>query len=486
MKKYIKKNRVKLYTLLVSVLVTFTYSCDDSGDVTDGIREIQFKPSASTALITRGETIKYQDSSLNVTSRVWTFEGGDITTSDQEIVEVTYEEPSLIVDDTPVGFVTTLEVTHDDGKVDYREFKVDVYERVMPNFSADKNAALNGSTIAFTDLSEFTESKWEDSKEEDAYLWTFEGGVPETSTDKNPTVVYPNVGDYSVSLIVYRSAPESVARITKTDFIKIVDVQVIASTSNRLAGFGSKILLDYEADLVATDASKFTLTVDGSESVISSVEIDAASPKTYILNLETPVTDGQSISLSYEGGDFASTGELLGPIVDLGIENTVVNLLSVRNADFEDDGPGGFPSTGWANWDGSSNNFDDYAVIDTDQQNGNHSLEITLDGTTNEFILETGGGHVAVERGMYRMTVWAKSDADGVPLNFRSVTPGWSDFPGSEVNLTTDWAEYSFEFSTEADADDKLFRNYWHVLRPVDQAAGVKVYIDNISLYRID
>ena len=34
----------------------------------------------------------------------------------------------------------------------------------------------------------------------DSYLWTFEGGVPATSTDENPQVVYENPGIYDVKL----------------------------------------------------------------------------------------------------------------------------------------------------------------------------------------------------------------------------------------------------------------------------------------------
>jgi len=483
MNTYNKNSIYKLSTLMM-LLAIFAVSCDDTTNVRDGIREINFKPTANTTLITEGETIKYQDSSLNVSKRIWTFEGGDIETSDAEIIEITYDEPSEINEDgTPIGYVTTLEVTNEDGTVTKNSFKVDVYNHINPNFSADKNAALQGSKISFTNLSEYTESKWEDAQEDDQYFWSFPGGIPETSTEENPKVIYPTTGDFLVSLSIFRSAPEDKAVVVKQDFIKIVDVQVISSTSNRLAELGSKIFLSYDADLQPSEASKFTVTVDGSAVNISSLNVKSDDSKTYEIVLETPVVDGQTVTLDYEGGDFAASGELLGPIVDLSIENNVVNLLKDKNPGFEADGPGGFPGFGWGNWDGTANNPEVYAVIDTDKHSGNNSLQITMDGTGTGWILNTSG-HEAVEEGQYRLSIWAKASIDGIPLDFRSVTPNWSNVHTANVALTTEWVEYTLEFSTVG--DENLNRNYWQVLRPNEAANGVQVFIDDVSLYRID
>ena len=474
------------FWVLFLSICTFFISCDEASDATDGIKDVAFKATANTTLATEGEVIVYKDSSLNVASRTWTFEGGNITTSTDETVEVVYDQPSAIVDDTPVGYLTTLQVVYEDGSVKENSFKVDIYNHVKANFSADKNAALNGSEISFTNLSEYTESKWEEAREEDSFLWTFPGGIPETSTEENPKVVYPNVGEFPVSLKVFRSAPEDQAIIIKEDFIKIVDVQVIASTANRMVELGSKILLEYDADLNPTDISKFSLVVDGVEAVISSIEVDSENPKAYVVNVETPIVDDQEVTLSYEGGDFAVGGELLGPIVDLGIENTVVNLLKGSNVGFENDAaPSGFPSSGWGNWDEENgrNNPEVYAVVDTEKHSGNNSIEITMDGVSQKWNLNTNG-HVEVEEGTYRISVWAKSSASGVKLNFRSVAQGWAHFDGGEVDITTDWQMHSFEFSTVGNTT--LSRNYWHQLNASLAASGTKVYLDDISLYRID
>ncbi|WP_298502925.1 carbohydrate binding domain-containing protein [uncultured Maribacter sp.] len=482
MKNYIN-NKFSKYLFAISIPLGIALSCTPESNIRDGIKEITFKPTASTTLITEGETIKYQDSSLNVSKRIWTFEGGSTETSDEKIIEITYDDASEINDGIPVGYLTTLEVTHEDGSITKNSFKVDVYNHVKPEFSADKNAALMGSEISFTNLSEYAESKWEDAQEKDVYFWSFPGGIPETSNEENPKVTYPNTGDYPVALAIFRSAPEDKAVIVKENFIKIVDVQVIGATSNRMAELGSKIALTYETALQATDASKFSVLVDGTAVNISAVNIKSGDDTTYEIVLETPIVDNQVVSLSYEGGDFASTGELLGPIVDLGIENNVINLLKDKNPGFESDGPGGFPGAGWGNWDGTANNPEVYAVIDSDKHSGNNSLQITMDGTGTGWILNTTG-HEVVEEGIYRLTVWAKASVDGIPLDFRSVTPNWSNVHTANETLTTEWAEYTLEFSTVG--DENLNRNYWHVLRPNEASNGVQVFLDDISLYRID
>lgn len=52
------------------------------------------------------------------------------------------------------------------------------------------------------------------------FQWTFEGGIPATSTDMNPKVLYPNVGTFDVSLTV-TDASGAVSTHQLTDFINI-------------------------------------------------------------------------------------------------------------------------------------------------------------------------------------------------------------------------------------------------------------------------
>lgn len=56
-----------------------------------------------------------------------------------------------------------------------------------------------------------------------SYLWNFEGGIPETSTEKNPqNILYNNEGSFDVTLIVYDE--------TSSDTIKKEDIVTVSST----------------------------------------------------------------------------------------------------------------------------------------------------------------------------------------------------------------------------------------------------------------
>jgi len=209
------------YLAFLSVLLAFT-ACEDSMDVTDGLREIAFKATANKLVITEGDEITYIDSSLNVASRAWSFEGGTTTTSDQESVTVVYPEPSLGAGgEVNNGYLTELEVTYPDGTVESNGFKVRVFPTVNPEFEADKLVAMFGSTVNFFDRTKSGRSAFEDERKEDTILWEFEGGIPATSTERNPSVRYPEVGNYSVKLTIFRSVPESIGSTTQEEFIEI-------------------------------------------------------------------------------------------------------------------------------------------------------------------------------------------------------------------------------------------------------------------------
>lgn len=71
---------------------------------------------------------------------------------------------------------------------------------VVANFSADVTNIGLGESINFTDMSINSPTSWE---------WTFEGGTPATSTEKNPTVTYTSLGSFNVTLKVSNSDSEN-------------------------------------------------------------------------------------------------------------------------------------------------------------------------------------------------------------------------------------------------------------------------------------
>jgi PKD repeat protein len=59
------------------------------------------------------------------------------------------------------------------------------------DFAASTTKVMEGDTLQFNDLSLNSPVSW---------LWTFDGGTPATSTDKNPKVYYTSHGTYTVTL----------------------------------------------------------------------------------------------------------------------------------------------------------------------------------------------------------------------------------------------------------------------------------------------
>ena len=63
----------------------------------------------------------------------------------------------------------------------------------VADFSADNTAISENGNVNFSDLSVNAPTSW---------AWTFDGGIPATSTAKNPAVAYKTAGKYNVTLVV--------------------------------------------------------------------------------------------------------------------------------------------------------------------------------------------------------------------------------------------------------------------------------------------
>lgn len=79
------------------------------------------------------------------------------------------------------------------------------------DFISDQTIVCAGSPIEFTDASYHAPSGWS---------WTFQGGIPATSTSQNPTVTYSTPGTYSVSLSATNS--NGTVSETKTQYVTVL------------------------------------------------------------------------------------------------------------------------------------------------------------------------------------------------------------------------------------------------------------------------
>jgi PKD repeat protein len=212
----------------LSICILFAMGCDRESDVSEGIRPVEFKATATDQTISVGESVTFIDSSLNVSSRLWTITKdtlGTTETSDQKSFTVTYDAPSPPNEDLGNYFAyeANLQVTFEDGTTQDNSFGVTVYPRIGLDFETNLDTAIVGSTIQFTSLSTALESQFEDSQELDTFEWEFPGGSPSSSTEENPSVIYNTPGTYPVIITARREAPEDDATLTRTGAITIVN-----------------------------------------------------------------------------------------------------------------------------------------------------------------------------------------------------------------------------------------------------------------------
>ena len=108
----------------------------------------------------------------------------------------------------------------------------------VADFKADVTEILVNETVQFTDLSENATS-WE---------WYFEGGIPETTNEQNPTVLYKNPGKFDVKLTASNSSCSH--ELLMEDYIAVKHADPIAD-------FEADTTLIFENDTVHfTDLSE--------------------------------------------------------------------------------------------------------------------------------------------------------------------------------------------------------------------------------------
>jgi len=124
------------------------------------------------------------------------------------------------------------------------------------DFVSDENESCPGGAFTFTDLSLGQPSAW---------FWEFPGGAPPSSTDSNPTVIYPNPGFYNITLSATNTGGSSA--LTKASFIEVREaplIQVTVEDASSVASADGSITLHISAGIPPYDI----LWNDGSASSI--------------------------------------------------------------------------------------------------------------------------------------------------------------------------------------------------------------------------
>ena len=151
---------------------------------------------------------------------------------------------------------------------DYNSLELNV-ELVSANliagFTADQTIVSIGSTV------QFTQTCYGDPE---TYSWTFEGGEPSTSSEANPAVVYNEVGEFSVSLLI--SGDGESQQITREKYITVNEEFFMSN--QEITTCSGLFFDDGGASGNYSDGKDFTTTVFGNETADNYVlEVDFQS-----------------------------------------------------------------------------------------------------------------------------------------------------------------------------------------------------------------
>ena len=210
------------FNLTVQVQDNGMGSLTDQAIVTINLINLAESPianfTANTTTVTAGDSIFFQDESLNLpTNWLWQFEGGAQITHFTENPVVTYNIPGI--------YDVKLVAFNSNGndvliKTDYIEVLTNNNPPIA-NFTANTTTVTAGDSIFFQDESLNLPTNW---------LWQFEGGAQITHFTENPVVTYNIPGIYDVKLVAFNSNGNDV--LIKTDYIEVLPGKGVFISNN--------------------------------------------------------------------------------------------------------------------------------------------------------------------------------------------------------------------------------------------------------------
>ncbi|MDN5213791.1 PKD domain-containing protein [Fulvivirgaceae bacterium BMA12] len=201
-------NLIRLLAYLANITIlflfmTFILSCGDDDEETES-GAADFSPTEQKILV--GGQVNFQDRSTgDVSALSWEFEGGSPGTSTDLNPVVTYNQPG--------SFNVTLTATDARGDKTTKDGVIEVLAEAMADFTADVTTIDVDGQVIFT-------ASPSDPMEGLTWNWSFEGGIPATSTESTVTVTYILPGKFDASLTV--SNELSTDTELKTEFITVV------------------------------------------------------------------------------------------------------------------------------------------------------------------------------------------------------------------------------------------------------------------------
>ena len=195
-----------------------TFSLNNYIDVMD-------VPIAGFSQSADGQTVFFANTSIDGTFYSWNFGDNESSTDPNPVHQ--YDED---------GTYTVVLIAGNACGTDEFSFTIEVASAPIAGFGQDFTSGCVPLIVSFVDQS---------SPNTDSYLWTFEGGVPATSTLANPVVSYENKGVYDVTLVVTNETGTDeivmadhiiVSDIPEADFTSFADGFVVDFTNSTVDG----------------------------------------------------------------------------------------------------------------------------------------------------------------------------------------------------------------------------------------------------------
>ncbi|MGJ8665676.1 MAG: alkaline phosphatase PhoX [Patiriisocius sp.] len=174
----------------------------------------------------------------------------------------------------------------------------------VADFEASITNTAPGTAVTFTDLSQNTPATW---------AWTFEGGIPATSTEQSPTVAYLDEGAFNVSLVVSNIAGESQMEL-KDDYILVQLLGIDEVLKNNVTVYPNPTSGIVNIDLNELGDEGVTITVFDmlGRHLMTTNEVQTSGNKaTATMDLSAYMSANQVLMLKVQVGQSTATYKLL-------------------------------------------------------------------------------------------------------------------------------------------------------------------------------
>lgn len=317
------ENPIVQYNNSGSFKVTLSVTNDYGTNQIEFNNYIVVEPKPVVAFTERADGLKvdFTQNIIGATNHSWDF--GDGSTSTDTNPSHTYAGEGT--------YTVMLSAENDCGVTEFTKI-INVVLLPTADFDAVDNVVCPGETVQFENLSSPSATSW---------TWEFEGGIPATSNEENPTVVYSASGEFNVSLTVTNASGQ--ATVTKTAFIS-----VLAPVTASFVGEA----INNQIELINTDINSSSSSWEIFNDEFSTTEtgeyVVVTVPSNGIYNViltnsnkcGTAVSDTISINITgYPEASFTANG---GGIL---CENQEVNFVANGGNSFVWEFEGGTPAT---------------------------------------------------------------------------------------------------------------------------------------------